>query len=78
MCHFKGTAISVYGKELFFICDCKKCQNCSFPVCCHTRDISHALWDGEKTFVLENNALMEDKTLAKVFDYRQSGETARD
>lgn len=28
--------------EVLYLCDCKQCENCSFPMCKHTTDIKHA------------------------------------
>ena len=28
--------------KALYICDCKQCENCSFPVCRHTTNIKHA------------------------------------
>lgn len=29
--------------KILYLCDLKKCDNCSFPTCRHTADITHAV-----------------------------------
>lgn len=29
--------------EVYFLCDRKKCEKCSYPICKHTEDINHAI-----------------------------------
>lgn len=28
--------------RILYICDRKKCEDCSYPICCHTEDVAHA------------------------------------
>ncbi len=31
-------------KEIkYYLCDTKKCKNCSYPTCRHTSDVNHAI-----------------------------------
>ena len=41
--------IYLNDKVVLFRCDRKKCKHCN-SMCNHTTDISHAIFDGEKSF----------------------------
>lgn len=57
-----GTKIYYNDKKLCFRCDkerpCRK-EHCMQGMCEHTTDIEHAVFDGEKTFVLWGATLFE-------------------
>ena len=38
-----GSKINPPRNSVIYICDRKKCENCSFPTCGHTTDITHAV-----------------------------------
>lgn len=45
-------------KRTFYVCDRKKCSNCS-GMCRHTTDIQHALYTEHTEFIPEKSGLWE-------------------
>lgn len=39
---------------VMYLCDCRACKKCSYPICSHTTDICHA-----KNFVSTNDSFWE-------------------
>ena len=37
-------------QEFLYLCDCKKCKNCIYPICKHTNDLNHAKNKEERAY----------------------------
>lgn len=37
-------------EQFLYLCDCKKCKECTYPICKHTDDLNHAKNKEERVY----------------------------